>query len=158
MENIIKKNKVFWVVIFLAVTIDLFSKFICVHYFDYGDRYTIIKDFFSITLSKNDGIAFSMFEGRVQLVITLTIMTIFGIVYYVVFNERHTRFECVSYGLIVGGAIGNLFDRIFYGYVIDFLDFNILGYDYPIFNLADSFIVIGVFVLLIFSFKKESEE
>ena len=58
--------------------------------------------------------------------------------------------ELVSYGFIMGGAIGNLVDRIFYGYVIDFFDFNLFGYQAPIFNVADIFIVVGVFLLIIF--------
>ena len=60
-----------------------------------------------------------------------------------------SKIENLSYGMIIGGIIGNLFDRIFYNYVIDFLDFKIFGYDYPIFNLADTFIVIGVILLVI---------
>ena len=60
---------------------------------------------------------------------------------------------CVS--LILGGSLGNLLDRIIYGYVIDFLDFNILGYNYPIFNFADSFIVVGTIILLINSIRND---
>ena len=57
--------------------------------------------------------------------------------------------------MIVGGIVGNFFDRLVYGYVIDFLDFNLFGYNYPIFNLADSFIVIGIIILIISNIKKE---
>ena len=57
--------------------------------------------------------------------------------------------------MILGGAFGNFIDRIFLGYVIDFLDFNLFGYDYPIFNLADSFIFLGVLFLLIDSWRRD---
>ena len=71
---------------------------------------------------------------------------------YVYKNKINSKVEQFGYSVILGGAIGNFVDRIVYGYVIDFLDFNILGYDFPIFNFADTFIVIGVFLLVISSF------
>ena len=64
--------------------------------------------------------------------------------------------EKVAFSLIVGGAIGNFVDRVFYGYVIDFIDIKIFKYDYPIFNLADSFIVIGVILLVIYTWRCEN--
>ena len=65
------------------------------------------------------------------------------------------KLDAIMYGLILGGIIGNFIDRLFLGYVIDFLDFNIFGYDYPIFNLADTFIVVGVILLLIGTWRKK---
>ena len=59
------------------------------------------------------------------------------------------------YGIIIGGILGNVVDRIVYGYVIDFLDFKIFVYDYPIFNFADTFIVIGIILMIIISIRKE---
>ena len=64
----------------------------------------------------------------------------------------------VGYSFIIGGAIGNLIDRIMYGYVVDFLDFKIFGYNYPIFNLADTFIVVGMFILIIISFREVGDK
>ena len=68
-------------------------------------------------------------------------------------NKKLNKFESINYGLLTGGIIGNLLDRIIYGYVIDFLDFNIIGYNYPIFNLADSFIVISIILIIFNEFK-----
>ena len=64
------------------------------------------------------------------------------------------KFETITYGLLLGGIYGNLIDRILYGYVIDYLDFTIFGYNFAVFNLADILIVGTIFLLLINSFKK----
>ena len=70
-------------------------------------------------------------------------------------KEKLLNLECLSYGMIIGGIVGNLLDRLIQGSVIDFLDFKIFGYDYPIFNLADSFIVVGIIILFIASIRKD---
>ena len=64
------------------------------------------------------------------------------------------KYEEISYGLILSGVLGNMIDRLFRGYVIDFLDFNLFGYDYPVFNIADSLIVIGVIIIVVFYIKE----
>ena len=68
---------------------------------------------------------------------------------YIKKNEISRKIEIVALGLILGGLVGNLIDRIFYGYVIDYLSFEIFGYSFAVFNLADSFIVISVILLII---------
>ena len=73
-------------------------------------------------------------------------------------KEELTKLENLSYGMIIGGIVGNLFDRVFYSHVIDFLDFKILGYNYPVFNLADTFIVVGIIIMIIISIRKEAYE
>ena len=66
-------------------------------------------------------------------------------------KEELTKLKIVAFAMLLGGVIGNLFDRLIYGYVIDFLSFFPFGYAFPIFNLADTFIVIGVFLYIIAS-------
>ena len=129
---------------FIFFIIDLVSKVFVIHFL--GKEVVLIKNFFSLNLAYNTGVAFSMLEGNNFLIIILNILFILFLLWYSIKHVKW-KFDLISYSLIIGGAIGNLFDRIIYGYVIDFLDFVIFGYDYPIFNLADSFIVIGVILL-----------
>ena len=80
---------------------------------------------------------------------------IFFFIKYILDNKNGNKLYNVCYAMILGGAFGNLFDRVFFGYVIDFLDFNIFGYDYPIFNLADTFIVCGIIIILVGGIRDE---
>ena len=83
--------------------------------------------------------------------IFLIIVGILGILVInnILIKETLNKFKIVSYSFLIGGILGNLFDRIYNGYVIDFLDFRLFGYNFPIFNFADIFIVIGAFLLII---------
>ena len=108
----------------------------------------VIRGFFRITYTCNDGAAFSILKGKRVFFIIMTIIVGFFIVYYLLKNKVYWV-EKYSLLLIISGAVGNLIDRIMYGYVIDFLDFIIFGYDFPVFNIADSFITIGAIGLII---------
>ena len=118
-----------------------------------SDSIMIIKDFFYITYVRNMGAAWSIFSGERLGLIIVSLIIICFIVYYILKNKPKDRLEKIGYAMILGGAFGNLFDRIIYGYVIDFLDFYIFNYDYPIFNLADSFIFVGVVLLVIYTWR-----
>ena len=108
----------------------------------------IIRHVFHITLLHNTGIAFGLFkdQGSVFIIIPLmaVVLLVFNIYYYRQNNEVINRTYIVSFSLILGGALGNLMDRIVYGHVIDFIDFRI----WPVFNIADSAITIGAAVIL----------
>lgn len=108
----------------------------------------VIRGFFRITYTCNDGAAFSILKGKRVFFIIMTIVVVFFIVYYLLKNKVYWV-EKYSLLLIISGAVGNLIDRVMYGYVIDFLDFIIFGYDFPVFNIADSFITIGAVGLII---------
>ncbi len=148
------KNKKTYIVIFLIIIIDLISKILVTKFMAPNQSISIIKNFFFITYVKNTGVAFSMLEGNIFFIIILTFFIVWLIFRYI--NSRILNsIECFSYGLIVGGALGNLFDRIRLGYVIDFFDFNIIGYNFAIFNVADIAIVVGVFLIIVFSIRGE---
>ncbi len=112
------------------------------------ESFTIIKDFFYITYAENTGAAFSMLRGQRWLFVFLAVIVSGFIIYYIVKHKPKT-IELISLQLILAGAIGNAIDRVVYGYVIDFLDFYIFGYDFPIFNIADSCITVGATLFIV---------
>ena len=106
-----------------------------------------------ITYVRNTGAAWSIFSSRTVLVLLISSFIIIGIILYIYKNRPKNKVEKIAYSMILGGAIGNFINRIIYGYVIDFIDVKIFGYNYPIFNLADTFIVIGVILLVVYTWR-----
>ena len=139
------KRKIFFIsVIFFLI--DLLTK-VFVKSFNYYPI-TIIDGLFDIDMVMNDGAAFSSFRGYQFILIIIAIFVLFYIVKSII-PAIKTRLGLVSVSLLIGGIVGNLFDRIFYGKVVDFLSFNIFGYMFPVFNFADVFICCGIVLYLI---------
>lgn len=136
--------------------IDLLSKLLVLHY---ANKFpiTIIDNFFYLNKVTNEGAAFSMFTGFTIVLILIAFVALFYIHKYLL-NNIKTQLEIVGYSLVIGGIIGNLFDRIIYRHVIDFLSFKLGNYYFPIFNLADTFICIGIFIVIIMLIKNEKKE
>ncbi len=118
---------------------------------------TVIKNFFYLNKVTNEGAAFSSFTGY-QIVLILIAIVALIYIHKSVLKDIKTNLGTISISLLVGGILGNLFDRIVYNKVIDFLSFNIFGYMFPIFNIADTFICIGVLLLLIDYIRGEKNE
>ena len=98
-----------------------------------------------------------MLSGNKVFIITLSLCLTFILIYYLkkdVKQNNNGKLNSIAYGLLFGGIIGNLFDRLVRGVVIDYISFNIFGYRFPIFNIADITIIIGV-ILMILSSKEE---
>ena len=129
-------------IIFLLI--DQITKGLVNIYMDVNESIKIF-DFLSLTYVHNIGAAFSMLEGARWLFIILGIIALNIIYIFFIKDKNLSNFEIIIYALLLSGIIGNLIDRILYGYVIDFIDFTI--FDFAIFNLADSFIVISVILL-----------
>ena len=107
----------------------------------------IIKEFFYLSYAENSGAAWSILQGQTQFFIVVGILAIVVFCYWYIKTDRALgQFSLV---LIISGTIGNLIDRILYSGVRDFLDFYIFGYDFPIFNVADSCLTIGVILMLL---------
>ena len=140
----------------LLLAIDQIIKFIVTSKMMIADTIHVIKNFFRITYLQNTGGAFSILSGNVILIVIITLI-LFGIIIYIVKTDKNKNlFKTILYSMLIGGILGNLIDRIRLGYVIDYLDFNFGSYNFPVFNLADIFIVISI-ILLVFSYKKEGE-
>ena len=114
-----------------------------------GKGIEIIKNFFYITEVKNTGAAWGMFSNNT---VMLSVISIIVTILLHIFLQKETnlnKLSITSYGFLFAGIIGNLIDRLFSGYVTDFLNFYIFGYDYPVFNIADILIVVGIILMII---------
>ena len=114
----------------------------------------IIDNFFSLTYVLNDGAAFSLFASRTYLLILIALLCLFFIIYELKSN-LDDRILSIGYSLALAGLLGNFLDRLIDGYIIDYLSFKILGYNYPIFNFADILIVVGIVIVIIKEILKE---
>lgn len=134
----------------LVVFIDQLTKFFAEENLVQGSRFAIINGFFYLTLLYNRGAAWSILYGnRIILVTISTIATIGFVIYYLKRLNNSKPILLIGLSLIIGGTFGNLIDRALYGQVVDFLDFIIFGYDYPVFNFADTFLVLGMGLLIL---------
>ena len=111
----------------------------------------IISGFFSLTYVENRGAAFGMLQEGKWLFVALTVVVcVVCVIYYAkLVSENRLFIVRAAIVLICGGAIGNMLDRLFRGYVVDMFDFNIFGYDFPVFNFADICVCIGAFLLVV---------
>lgn len=133
----------------IVIVIDVISKVLVQSFLTYNSRVTIIANFFYLNYVKNTGAAFSILEGSTYILTIIGVIVILYLIYYIKKNKITNKFDIIGFGLLIGGAISNIIDRIAYGYVIDFLDFNIFNYNFPIFNIADVCIVLGILILII---------
>ncbi len=143
------KKKKYLFLIFIIFLIDQITKIIISNNINLNGSITIIKNFFSLTYVKNTGAAFGFFSGKTLLI---TIISVFIFVYLLmelIKNKSNIKIINLSFSFILGGLIGNLYDRIVLGYVRDFMDFTIFNKGFAIFNIGDAFIVVGCFMFII---------
>lgn len=149
-------NKKTYVIAVTILIIDQLSKSLIEVFFKLGNSTSIINDFFYITVAHNTGGAFSILDKYSFLFIVFSIVALVILVRFM-FSFKNNLRNNIAFGLLYAGIFSNLADRMFLGYVRDFLDFKIFGYDYPVFNVADIAIVAGVFLLIIAIFKGEDK-
>ncbi|MGX7111381.1 signal peptidase II [Gemella cuniculi] len=141
----------------LLILLDQLSKNFIVNNFTLGESKELIANFFSITSHRNRGAAWGIMQDSRLFFLVVTIIFL-AILSYYLFSQRGklTNLDKCTFALIYAGAIGNFMDRLIRFEVVDFLDFKIFGYDFPIFNLADCFICVGVAFLVIRIYKEEN--
>lgn len=132
----------------LAIVLaDQFTKFLALKFLSPSESVPVLRGIFHLRLIKNPGIAFGLFRTRTFLLTVIVVLCLVGLVLLAVQMRRGRLAQQVALAFILGGAVGNLIDRLMFGYVVDFLDFRV----WPVFNVADSFITVGVFLFLIIS-------
>ena len=134
------------IVIFL---IDLLSKHIVMKSISLNESIDIIKNFFRLTYTHNDGAAFGIFGGKTIFILIVSFFVLSYLLFELFRNKKANRTIDLGITLIIGGLLGNLLDRLYFGYVRDCLDFKIFNYDFAIFNIGDTAIVIGATLFLI---------
>ncbi|HLR21351.1 MAG TPA: signal peptidase II [Tissierellaceae bacterium] len=135
----------------IIIILDQGSKFAATKYLKGSKPYVIIKNFFQLFYVENNGAAFGILQHKRMffVIITLLIISILA-VYTIKYYHRLNKITIISFGLLIGGAIGNLIDRIRLGYVVDFISFKLIhGYNFPVFNIADIAIVLSTLVITI---------
>lgn len=146
----------YFLVIFVLTGLDQLTKFYINQNFNLYESKVIINSFFDITYIQNNGAGFSILQDQRIFLCLISIIAFFILGYLLITNKKNDYIMSASFLLIMSGTLGNLIDRIRYGYVIDFLDFNLIGYDFPVFNVADCFITIGCFIIIL-SILRESK-
>ena len=149
----LKKYYLAFIITFVCFALDLFTKFLATKSL-YADgvynQTTVIDGFFYFTYTRNTGGAWSMFSGNMWFFIIITIIALAAFVYFLSdFDIKVRPWYSIGFAMMLGGTLGNFYERLVNGYVTDFFDFIIFGYDYPIFNVADICLVIGVILLII---------
>jgi signal peptidase II len=134
--------------ILLLVIIDHITKYIAKIQLSYGKSITLIDGFLELIYVENRGAAFGILKNKKFFLVGITTIAIIGMIYYLVRTTNLNKWERMSLIFIISGAIGNLIDRIFRGYVVDFIHFYIKDiFDWPVFNIADILVVIGAIIL-----------
>ncbi len=152
-------NKVFYKWFSISafiVAIDLYTKHLVQRAFEYGEHLKI-TNFFDLVRYHNEGAAFSFLAdagGWQKWFFSGVSMIAVVVITYLIKKHQNQKLFCFGLALVLGGAIGNLYDRLTLGYVVDFLSFHVNDWFWPAFNVADSAICVGVALLLLDSFKK----
>ena len=141
------------------ILIDQITKLLAVRYLQGKAPFVIIKNFFQFYYVENYGAAFGILNEKRIFFIIVTIIVVISIIFFIIrYSNTLGKPMKIAMAVLLGGAIGNLIDRIRLGYVIDFISFKFPGgYNFPVFNIADSFIVIGTILIMIFILSSELE-
>lgn len=148
-------KKQMYIISVILVFIDQIIKVFISNSITLNTNIEIIPKFFYISNVHNDGAAFSIFSGNQLFLILFTLIALLFIYMFFIKDKDLSKIEAILLMILLGGILGNFIDRIIYNYVIDYLEFIIFNYQFPIFNFADICITLSVIGLLILSFKED---
>ncbi|MDQ2087221.1 signal peptidase II [Herbivorax sp. ANBcel31] len=139
-----------WILIIIfVIALDQFTKYLVINNIEIGASITMIEKFFYLVHWRNKGAAWGIMQDRTIILIVMTILISIFLVFYMYKNNN--KVLRISLSMILGGAIGNLIDRVLRPEgVVDFLNFYIFSYNFPAFNVADTFITVGTIILGIY--------
>ena len=149
------------VIIITTIFIDQITKYIAFLRLRENSPINIIDGFLQFSFVENYGAAWGILQDKRLFFIILTALVVLVLASYIKLNKKLNKLTVTAISLVIGGAMGNLIDRIKMGYVIDFIDVDFGNlYDFPVFNFADSFIVVGTFLMayLLLTDKYENNE
>lgn len=145
----------YYIIALIVIIFDQITKWFIVEKMNIYDSIVIIDNFFNITSHRNKGAAWGILQDQMIFFYIITLLVVIGIIYYMQKYGKQSSLLASGLSLLLGGAIGNFIDRLYRKEVVDFLDFQIINYNYPIFNIADSALVIGVSLLIIYTILDE---
>ncbi|ABO66380.1 signal peptidase II [Geobacillus thermodenitrificans] len=135
-----------------VIALDQWTKWLVVRYMQLGESIPMIDNVLYITSHRNRGAAWGMLQGQFWLFYLVTVIVVAGIIIYIRRLRPSERLAGIGLGLMLGGAIGNFIDRVFRKEVVDFIHTYIGTYSFPVFNIADSALTVGVILLFIHMF------
>lgn len=147
----------YYLLAFVVILIDQWTKWLVVRYTELGESIPIIENVLYITSHRNRGAAWGMLQGQFWLFYLITIVVVVGIVIYIQRLQPTQRLFGIALGLMLGGALGNFIDRVFRKEVVDFIHAYIFSYSFPIFNVADAALTIGVALMFIYTCTEEKQ-
>lgn len=152
------RSLIYYLIAFAVILLDQFTKWLVVQHMEIGESIPLIENLLYLTSHRNAGAAFGILQGQMWLFFIATIIVIVVITYYLQKYAKGQPWFGISLGLVLGGAIGNFIDRLLFGEVVDFINVYIFTYNFPIFNVADSSLVVGVIMLMIHVIREEKTQ
>lgn len=138
---------IFSVIAVIAVVLDVITKYFAINLFSVSE-FELIKNVLYFTYLENRGAAFGILQNQRWFFIAVTAIVLLCIIIWILYKKPESKLLLLSLGMLAGGGVGNFIDRIRFSYVVDFIDVRIINY--PVFNVADCFVVIGAVLMIIY--------
>ncbi|MFB3205282.1 signal peptidase II [Staphylococcus pseudintermedius] len=137
---------------------DQLTKFIIRTQMTLGESFAVVPKFLYITSHRNNGAAWGILSGKMTFFYIITIIVLIALIVFYIKEAKNNMLMQIAISLLFSGALGNFIDRVISGEVVDFIDTVIFGYDFPVFNIADASLTIGVVLLIIVLLKDQNQK